>query len=96
LFLQRQNSNSIIVISIYQQNHKNNSFLVSFIKSVIFLQTTLQKDGAFHLIDIKEHMIRDRKSKPLFATHAIMKVNEKFGFFPPIRQKNVILLYFYY
>jgi hypothetical protein len=48
LFLQRQNSNSIIVISIYQQNHKNNSFLVSFVKSAIFLQTKLQKDGAFH------------------------------------------------
>lgn len=82
----------IICISIYQRNLKNNSFLDSFVKSAFFLQTKLQKDGAFHLIDIKEHMIRDRKSKPLFATYAIMKANEKFGFFPPIRQKML----FYY
>lgn len=71
----------IICISIYQRNLKNNSFLDSFAKSAIFLQTKLHKDGAFHLIDTEEHMILDRKSKQLLATYAIMKAKEKFGFF---------------
>ena len=84
----------IICISIYQRNLKNNSFLDSFAKSAIFLQTKLQKDGAFRFIDTEEHMIRDRKSKLLFATYAIMKVDEKFGFFRHLDRK--ILFYYTY